>query len=94
MLNGAHVLADNDKIADGKRLVQNDGKRGEKVPQDILDGQGNGDAAHPEAGDKGCDVDPHVGQSHQKNDAPQQDASDKRHCGEGGHRCGVDFDFP
>src|SRR5690606_33607848 len=56
MLDVAGDIAENHEVTDLKRLVDSDGKRGENVAEQRLHGQGNGDAAHTQAGHHGGDV--------------------------------------
>jgi hypothetical protein len=59
-----------DEVADLEGLVDRDRERGEHVAEHVLHRQRDGDAADPEAGDKGGDVDAEVGQQGQREDHP------------------------
>src|SRR5690606_34893902 len=62
---------------------------GEEVAEDVLGGEGDGDAADAEPGDEGSDVDAHVGQDEQQGHRPEGQFGEEAEGGEGGDGGGI-----
>ncbi len=85
VLDGAQEVPHDDEVADHEGLVQRDGERGEEVGQDVLQGQGHGDAADAQAGHQGGDVHARdVVQGHQEDHGEEDHAGHEEHGVQGG----------
>src|SRR3989344_2446117 len=77
VLHCALLGSEDDEVARLEGLVQVDGERGEDVHQDVLEREGDRDAAHSEAGAEGGDVEPEVGEEQQECRGPEDDLRDR-----------------
>src|SRR5660398_156677 len=84
-LHGAHVVADDKKITDNERLIENNHQKSKAISQDVLECKSHGDASNSQSCDESTHMETHVIQGQYYYHHVKAGLGDDSQCGDRCH---------